>query len=438
VGAKSGQKKKTRGKQRPALIIFAAVFVLLFVGFAVAQGIGAPSVPSGDVATVEGVPDDVADVSEAEFDRALAQQIAQAGLKKPPKPGETKYEELKATALGELLDSIWLQGEAEELGVSVTDKQVATQLATIKKQNFPTPAAYKKFLKESQFTQEDVNDRIKLQLLSEQVQELISSLAPPPSSAEIAGYYESEKASKFSSPASRTIRVIVNEEKSKVDKAKAELEKDNSPASWKKVAPKYSSDPTTNKKGGLQPGITEEFVKGPLKEAIFDSATNELIGPVKYEKSYLLIEVVKLQAEEVKSLPEVRTQIVEALAQEQKQEFFSEFVTEYQAKWQSRTICADDFLVESRCSNFVGSGHPSTAPPACYEADPQGGLPAECPAPVLQNQPALPGTVTVIKPKGEPFPQRPRPESTQPTGEEAATPEEGAESGATGAEGSGE
>jgi foldase protein PrsA len=417
------------GRARLMLVLFAILFVGLFVGFAIAQGIGEPSVPSGDVAIVKDVPSDVGTISEADFRRALLQQATQAKLKKPPQPGDSKYEKLKATTMRELLNEAWIRGEAEELGISVTEKQVETKLAQIKKQNFSAKGAYQKFLKESHFTEEDVNNRIELQELSTQVQEVISSAAGPASNAEIADYYEAEKATQFTTPASRDVRVIVNEDKSKVEQAKAALEKDNSPASWKKVAAKYSSDPTTKTKGGLQPGITEEFVKGDLKSGIFDSTTGELVGPIKYEKNYLLLEVVKLNPEKVKSLGEVRSQISSTLTQQKQQEFLTEFVSGFQAKWTSRTFCAADFATE-QCANFVSSGHPSTAPPACYEADPK--TPAtECPAPVAQAVPALPGTVTVVKPKGEPFPQRPRPETTESAagGEAGATVPEGATPG---------
>ena len=125
------------------LLIFGLAFILLFAGFAIAQGIGSPSIPSGDVALVEGVPSSVGHVSEAEYKRSLLQAAAQAGLKSTPKPGEKQYEELNKTALGNLFDTIWIQGQAEEMGITVTEKQIATELAQIKKQNFKTAAAYK-------------------------------------------------------------------------------------------------------------------------------------------------------------------------------------------------------------------------------------------------------------------------------------------------------
>jgi parvulin-like peptidyl-prolyl isomerase len=413
VGAKQGQSKKSKsaGLQRFALVAFGVLFAALFAGFAIAQGIGQPSVPSGDVAIVEGVPDEIGTVSEADFKRALFQQASAGGLKKAPKPGDEKYEELKTKALGELLDTIWIQGQAAELGISVTPKQVATELAQIKKQNFKTPAEYQKFLKTSHFTKADVLARVKLQSLSTQIQEAVAKEAPPASNAEIADYYNASKDTQYTTAESRDARVVVNKNKAKVEAAKALLEKDDSAASWKKVAAKYSSDPTTKTKGGLQPALTEELLQSQeaLKSAIFDNSTGEIVGPVNVQGNYFVIEVEKLNPEKVQSLGEVSAQIKSQLTQQVAQEVFSEFVSGYQSKWQSRTFCAAGFAIE-RCANYVGSGHPSSAPPACYEANPKGGTPKECPAPVPQVSPALPGSVTILKPQGERLPQRPRPE----------------------------
>lgn len=409
MGAKPGQSRKL-GRQRLALVIFGALFVILFAGYAIAEGIGDPSVPEGDVAIVQNVPDDVGAVSEADFKLALLQQAAQGGLKKPPKPGEDKYDELKEAALGELLDTIWIQGEAEELGFSATPKEIATELATIKKQNFKTEAEYQKFLKTSHFTKADVLARVKLQLLSTQIQEAITKEAPPASEGEVADYYDAAKASQFTTGESRDVRIAVNKDEAEVEAAKKALEADDSDGSWKKVAAKYSSDPTTKSKGGLQAGLTEEVLQGQeaLKEAVFGSPTGVIVGPVEAEGNFFVVEVEKLNPEKVQTLDEVKAQIKSQLTQQLAQEVFSEFVAEYQSKWQSRTFCAADFTIE-RCANFTGSGHPASAPPACYEANPKGKAPLECPAPVAQAAPAVPGSTNLLKPQGERLPQRPRP-----------------------------
>jgi hypothetical protein len=410
VGAKSGQRRKpaaddrSAGRQRLALILFGALFVLLFAGYAIAEGLKGPSVPSGDVVHVSDVPGEFSNVSKEELDRSIAR--LDTG-KKATAPGSKKYEELRSEAMTELIEGIWLRGEAE---------QVADELETIKKQNFPTKAAFDKFLKESKFTPEEVNGLVELQILGREIQELINAQAPPPSSSAIEAYYEAEKEAQFTTKESRDVRTVINKDKAKVEAAKKLLEKDSSPDSWKKAAAQYSIDPTSKKKGGLQEGISEEFVQGPLRAAIFDSATGELVGPVKFQDNYILVEVVKLNPEKVQSLAEAKGQIESTLAQETQQEFFSEFAGQYRERWTGRTVCADGYEIE-QCSNFVGDGRPANAPPACYEDDPKTTAEA-CPAPVTPTSPALPGSMTETKPKGEPFPQRSLPEVTPEQGEE--------------------
>jgi hypothetical protein len=128
---------------------------------------------------------------------------------------------------------------------------------------------------------------------------------------------------------------------------------------------------------------------------------------------------VKLNPAKVQKLAEAKGQIEQTLSQETQQDFFSEFAAGYREKWTGRTVCASDYEIP-QCGNYVGDGRPQNAPPACFEEDPK--TPAEaCPALVTPTSPALPGSVTEQKPKGDPFPQRPLPEASAEQGEEVPT-----------------
>jgi parvulin-like peptidyl-prolyl isomerase len=411
----------SRNAQRLGLVLFGVVFVALFVIFAVAEGLGAPSVPSGDIAVVSDAPSDLSHISEADYKKNLQQQEAQAGLKKPAKAGSKKAEELHKATVGELLNTAWIFGEGEELGIQVTPKEVEAELEKVKKESFKTEKAFQEFLKESHYTEEDVNQRLELQVLSTKIQEKITKQAPPVTEAQAKEYYEAEKASQYTKKPSRDVRVVVNENKKEVEAAKKALEGDQSEANWKKVTKKYS--PTTEANAGLQKEITEEFLTEPLKKDIFKAATGELIGPVKQEKSYLLLEVVKLHPQTVQPFAEVKSTISTQLTQESQQKYFSEWVVGFQSKWTARSHCADGYVIE-QCANYKGTGHPAEAAESCYEANPK--LPAtECPAAVTQNKPAVPGSITVAKPEGEPLIQRPLPpaEKEGKTGGAKATKE---------------
>jgi foldase protein PrsA len=414
----SGKGGKSAGLQRLALLGFAALLILLFAIFAIAQGIGNPSVPSGAVAVIEDAPDDLGTVTEEEFQHALDQAAAQGKVKPVPKPGDKKYEELKETALGEVLDSIWIQGQAEEMGISVTEKEIAEELKKLKDKAFKTEQQYKEFLKEAHFTQEDVHTRVTIQMLSEQIQTQVTEEAPIPSNREIEDYYEAAKSSQYTTPESRDIRVIKNKDKAKVEAAKAALEKDDSNKSWEKVAKKYSTD-TTKNTGGLQSAVTEGAgtLQEPLEAAVFAAPQGELEGPLKDGQTYTVFEVMKITPAKVQSLEEAKSQISAQLAEQAKQQTFAAFVQGYGSKWSSRTFCAADFTI-ARCANFKGDGRPPEANTACFEANPK--TPAEaCPAPIPQVKPTQPGTVSPLAPEGQKLAQRPRPSKL----EAAAAPE---------------
>jgi parvulin-like peptidyl-prolyl isomerase len=421
VASNKRQGGRSDGLQRLALLGFAGLFVLLFLIFAIGQGIGNPSVPSDAVAVVEDAPDGLGTITTDEFDRALLQAAAQGQVKPVPKPGDDKYDELKETALGELLDAIWIQGEAEEMGFTATPKEVADELKKLKSQAFQTDKQYQEFLKESRFTQADVDKRVKIQILSGKIQESITAGASQPSSTEIEDYYEAAKASQYTTPESREIRVIKNKDKAKVEEAKAALEKDDSVESWEKVAKKYSTD-TTKGNGGLQAGVSEGSLPEPLGAAVFAAQQGELEGPLEEGKIFTVFEVMKITPEKVQSLDEAKSQISTQLAEQIQQQTFAAFVRGYGNTWTARTFCAEDFPIE-RCANFKGDGRPQEANPACFEADPK--TPAEaCPAPIAQVKPAQPGSVTPLNPEGQKLSQRPR-----PAGDEAAAalPPEGTE-----------
>jgi len=413
VASNEQQRRGTAGLQRLALLAFTGLLVLLFAGLAIAEGLGDPSIPGDAVAVVEDAPDDLGTISRAEFDRALLQAAAAAQVQPLPKPGDDQYEQLKETALGEILDSVWIRAEAADMGLEATPKEVADELEKLKDQAFKTEKQYREFLQESKFTRADVDQRVTLQILSTKIQEQVNEEAPVPSEGEIESYYEAAKDTQFTTPETRDIRLVVNQDKAKVEAAKAALEKDDSVESWERVAKKYSSDPATKNNGGLQSGISEGGVAEPLGAAVFAAQQGDLEGPIEDSRGQLIFEVATVAPERAQTLDQVKSQISTQLSEQVSQQNFSRFVRNYTSKWTARTFCAEGFTIE-RCANFEGSGRAPEADPACYEADPK--APAEaCPAPVPQVKPAQPGSVSLLTPEGQKLPQRPR-----PAGEEAA------------------
>jgi parvulin-like peptidyl-prolyl isomerase len=394
-------------QKRLPLILFGAAVVIIFAGFAISEGLGNPSVPGGDVAKVEDAPSGLETITQADFNRSLQQTAARAGVK-IPKPGNPQYDQLKQGAMNDLLDAIWIQGEAADLGITTSAAEVGSLLKQTIAQNFRTKAEFEKFRKQSHFTQKDIRDRIRLQILSNKIQQQVLKGLPPVTSSQVNDYYDAAK-SQFEQPATRDVRLVLNKDKAKVDQAKTELEQDSSDASWKTVAAKFSTDPSSKSNGGLRPSLTDGLLEQPLNDEVFSAPQGQVEGPVKTPLGYYVFEVEKVTA--ARTLPldkSTSTQIRSQLTQQAQQNAFSTFVDDFGSKWRSRTFCASGYQID-RCDNFAGAGHPANAPAGCYETHPKGGRPPSCPAPVAQLGPALPGSVSIVTPQGTRLPQRPIP-----------------------------
>ncbi len=406
--------------RRLGLLVFGVAFIALFVIVGVSVGIGDPSIPSGDAAVVQDAPGDIGSVPVSKVEHAIELAAAGAGEKTTPKPGDPKYDEIKESAVNSVLEGIWIQGLAAQWGIEVTEKEVAAEVKKVKKESFKSPAEFQKFLKESHFTNADVNEKVLIKNLSEQLQAQLKEKAPTPSQNEVKAYYEAAKATQFTTKPSRDVRTVLTKDRKKAEEAADALGKDNSAKNWEKVAKKYSEDPTTKESGGLQKEVQEGTLEEPLNAEVFGTPEGELKGPTKGKGGYVVYEVVNSTPESVQELKTVESQIQSTLAQRDEQEYFANFVTSFQTEWKQRSFCASDFTTE-RCANYKGSGHAKTAPEACYEASPKGGLPEACPAPVSQLVPALPGTVTPLEPKGKPLAQRPIPKAESGKEEAGAT-----------------
>lgn len=402
---------------RLTLAVFVGAFAVLFAVAGIVVGIGHPSPAPGDVAIIEGVPSDIGTITEADFNKAMVQSAAKQQLPAVPKPSDPKYKELKEATVGELLTKVWLQGQAEEMGFSATEKEVADKVKELETRQFKSKAEYKKTLKEFHYSQADVEELLRVEILSQKIQEQFTTAAPAPSESEAKSYYEAAKTTQYVQPKSRDVRIVLNKDKKQVEQAKALLEKDDSAASWQKVAKKYSTDPTTKESGGLRAGLTENALEEPANAAVFNAPEKKLEGPIKVGTDYYVFEVEKENEETIQSFDEVKESINQQLKEQAGQENLGAFAGNFEAKWRSQTFCGSDYL-NPRCGNFAVSSDPAMREPEsekCRQSVPSKEFPKDCPAPVAQAKPALPGSVTPLQKHGTPLAQRPQPANLEQT-----------------------
>jgi foldase protein PrsA len=367
--------------------IFGALFVALFVIVGVADGIGHPSVPSGAVAVVEDAPDGT--ISTADFDAALTQAAAQQQQPKP-KPSDPQYAALRDAAMSSVLLSRWITGEAEERGITVSDTEISNQLKQIAEQQFGGQKQFQQYLKQAGFSPEQARGEVERSLITNQIEKEVVPQKPSVPESEITTYYEANK-SQYSQPETRDVREIVNSDQAKVEQAKALLEKDDSPQSWKQVAAKYSTNKATKDNGGLRQGVAEGQSEPAADKAIFAAAQGPLIGPIKGEKNYYLIQVDKITPAVTSPISKVSSQIRQQLIQGLQQQVGNDFQAKFLDKWTARSFCAEGYVID-RCANF-------TPQDACNGDDPgeSGNLDKSgCDAFVPSIAPVAPGEATVF------------------------------------------
>jgi foldase protein PrsA len=369
-----------------AAVVLAALLVVLLVVVAIAQGIGNPSVGSGDVAVVEDAPN--GHIPTAEFQPALEQAAALQGAKKVPPPSNPQYSALRDSAMSDLLLGRWVGGEAEERGITLSESEISNRLDQIVKQDFGGRKQFENYLKQAHFTPEQARERVELQLLSNEIQKQVLPQDPGVSNSEIEDFYKANLA-QFKQPEARDVRRILNKDQAKVERAKALLEQDDSPASWKKVAARFSTEDASKDIGGLVEGVTQGQSEPALEEQIFSASQGQLVGPFKGQSGYYLIEVEKITPAETTPLSDVSKQIGQQLAQGKQQQISQDFQQDFLEKWTSRTFCADDYLID-RCANFTPS------------------VPQRIPgAPPVTSRPAVSPGVTAVFP-GQPIPALPQ------------------------------
>ncbi len=400
-----------RTKVRVAIVLAIAVIVALVVAGAT-TGFSDPDVPDGDVAIVDGVDD--GGVSREDFDQAMKDGAQSLGLQGVPSPDDEAYAQLVGQVMQQLLLPIWVGGEAEERGITVSDDDVQDEFEAQKKQaGIKNQKELDKVLEERDLTEQDVLDGIRDQLVQDA---LLAEAAPGPQTLpediaqlpqdeqidklaeeydvtddDIQDYYDTAKNKPvaeggFLTPASREARVILNTSQEKIEAAQAELEKgDLSDEAWNKVAKKYSQDQTSSATGGALPAPVEQgsATPSPYEEEVFAANENELVGPIDTgDRGFLLLEVTKSTPEKVQPLDDqLKQQIRGLIVNNRQQETCATFQDEFFTKWTSRTYC-----VPEAESEFCAGYEAPAVEPAEGEAEP--------PA-VQAPQPIEPGTAEI-------------------------------------------
>jgi foldase protein PrsA len=267
------------------------------------------------------------------------------------------FKSLQQQVMQFLISAQWIQGEANDLGIHVTDKDVQKEFQKQKKQSFPKEADYAAFLKSSGMSQNDILLRVKLDLLSNKIRAKVTKGKTNVTEAQIAAYYAANK-SRFGQPQRRDLLVVLTKTQANANKAKAALASGQSFAS---VAKKYSIDTASKAQGGKLT-VSKGQQEQALDTAVFAAKPGVVAGPVKTQFGYYVFKVTKNTAGTQQSLDQARASIKSLLTTQNQQKALQAFVKKFQKKWKSRTDCRKAYVVQT-CNNAPKQSTTSTAAP---------------------------------------------------------------------------
>lgn len=369
-------------------LALSAFFVVAF-GLAACGGDDDKGVPGNAVATVDGDPITKADYDHwfeinarqtssfsggdpvipdpPDFTRCVAtlrEQQARARTRSRTRPSEralrsqcrTLHEQISQQTLALLIQSRWIEREAEELDVSVSDADLQRTLRETKRQSFPNEREYDRFLRQSGMTERDVLFRLRIQELSTAITERVQRDAGEITDAQIRDYYERNR-EQFAVPERRDLEIIMTRTEAQAEEAKRAVE---GGMSWAEAARRWSTDTLSKGNGGRLLGVARGQQDRALDTAAFNARRGVIAGPVRGQFGWYIVRVTGITEAKQRSLEESREQIRELLRQQGSSERLDRFAREFQERWTDATTCRRGYIIPI-CSNAPRQNTTSTA-----------------------------------------------------------------------------
>jgi foldase protein PrsA len=268
------------------------------------------------------------------------------------------YKQLRDMTLDNLIREYWYQAYAASKHVTVSAADVNTTFQSAKKQQFQTEAQFQQYLTQSGQTLQDVLYNIRV---NQVLKKLVAKQAGTVTPAQISAFYTSHKA-QFGAPETRNLRIVLTKTPGDANAALKALQKGGN---WNAVAKQYSIDTTTKNSGGVITGAQKGRDEAALDNAAFAAPKNKLLGPIKGQFGYYVLEVTGITPGNQQSLAQASAQIQAYLTQQAQNTAKTAIDAAIKKKYLPQTHCRSEFLMAD-CSGYK-------APKAATTSVPQSG-----------------------------------------------------------------
>jgi peptidyl-prolyl cis-trans isomerase C len=277
--------------------------------------------PADPVANVEPDSKKVAVFEGGEVTLGELQEFAQQSGAGELSPQSPQYETVVAQLMPQLVDIEIAKAYAEEQGITVTEAEVNKEIESLKDQvaqqaqaqgqDVNREEAFDQALQQVNLTEQQLRQQVREQLPIQKVQKRVAG-GVGPSQGEVEQFYQQNKVSQFTTPATRCTRHILfnKDQKEKAEEVKKQLQEGGDFAA---LAKQYSQDPGSAERGGDLGCIGKGETVPNFEEAAFNAKQGEIVGPVETEFGYHLLEVTDIREESTQPLSEVEAQIRDQL-----------------------------------------------------------------------------------------------------------------------------
>jgi parvulin-like peptidyl-prolyl isomerase len=229
----------------------------------------------------------------------------------------TLTEQVQARILTDLIETRIVEQGASELGVEVTDADVAERREELIEE-VGGAEQFESLVAESGLTDEQIDEQIRDITLREQVQDALTADVEV-TDEEVEQFFEANREERFNRAEARHILVETE------DEAEDIIDRLEDGEDFAEIAQEESIDTGS----GAQGGELGEFARGQMvpefEEAVFTADVGELVGPIQTQFGFHIIEVTDRQEPELADVEEeIRAELGQSLEGEAVQSWLAE------------------------------------------------------------------------------------------------------------------
>lgn len=241
--------------------------------------------------------------------------------------GEGRLLEFQQRLLDNMINNVLIRQAAEEMGIEVSDSDVATEVDSLK-QGFESDEQFTEALAQAGMDVDALNQQVREQLVTERLLESLSEDIEI-GDEEIEAYYAGNEAQFTEQAAVHASHILFDPADEAT--ATAVLAEVREGGDFAALAKEYSKDPGSAANGGDLGWPSTPFVP-EFQEAADALDAGEISELVETTFGWHIIKVIEKRETRVKPLEEVKDQIVEILKQQYNADTYQQFLNEQRDK----------------------------------------------------------------------------------------------------------